>query len=326
MKIGVIGGGAWGTALAQVAAQDGEPVTAMGARARGGGSRSTTRHVNDLFLPSVPLSPSIRRDRRYRRVARVGRAAGGRAGAACPRVLAELPTLAPRRSSCAPRGSRRGRGCWSAKSRARFSRTRRSPCFQARPSRTKSRRDCPRRSRWPARTPRWARAGRAARRADLPHLCVGRRDRRGDRRRGQERARDRLRRGRGRAAGAECPRRADRARVRRNDAVRAGARRAGGDDGGTVGARRSGADLLVDQQPQFFARRRARRGPVGARLASDRRTVAEGAFTAPVLREAAAEAGIDMPVCEAVCALLDGAPVSDVIGALLARPLREERG
>ena len=61
-------------------------------------------------------------------------------------------------------------------------------------------------------------------------------------------------------------------------------------------------------------------------LLSDRRTVAEGAFTAPVLREAAAEAGVDMPVCEAVCALLDGAPVGDVIGALLSRPLREERG
>jgi glycerol-3-phosphate dehydrogenase (NAD(P)+) len=60
-------------------------------------------------------------------------------------------------------------------------------------------------------------------------------------------------------------------------------------------------------------------------LLSDRRTVAEGAFTAPVLREAAAEAGVDMPVTDAVCALLEGAPVGDVIGALLSRPLRGER-
>jgi glycerol-3-phosphate dehydrogenase (NAD(P)+) len=67
-------------------------------------------------------------------------------------------------------------------------------------------------------------------------------------------------------------------------------------------------------------------GRSAAELLSDRRTVAEGAFTAPVLREAAAEAGIDMPVCEAVCALLEGAPVSNVIGALLSRPLRDERG
>jgi glycerol-3-phosphate dehydrogenase (NAD(P)+) len=60
-------------------------------------------------------------------------------------------------------------------------------------------------------------------------------------------------------------------------------------------------------------------------LLGDRRTVAEGAFTAPVLREAAAEAGVDMPVTEAVCALLEGAPVGDVIGTLLSRPLRDER-
>jgi glycerol-3-phosphate dehydrogenase (NAD(P)+) len=60
-------------------------------------------------------------------------------------------------------------------------------------------------------------------------------------------------------------------------------------------------------------------------LLSERRTVAEGAFTAPVLLEAAAEAGVDMPVTEAVCALLEGAPVGDVIGALLSRPLRGER-
>ena len=59
-------------------------------------------------------------------------------------------------------------------------------------------------------------------------------------------------------------------------------------------------------------------------LLSDRLTVAEGAFTAPVLREAAAEAGVDMPVVEAVCALLDGAEVQAVIGALLARPLTRE--
>ena len=59
-------------------------------------------------------------------------------------------------------------------------------------------------------------------------------------------------------------------------------------------------------------------------LLADRRTVAEGAFTAPVLREAAQEIGVDMPVTEAVCALLDGTPASEVIEALLARPLKDE--
>jgi glycerol-3-phosphate dehydrogenase (NAD(P)+) len=66
------------------------------------------------------------------------------------------------------------------------------------------------------------------------------------------------------------------------------------------------------------------RGESAATLLADRRTVAEGAFTAPVLAQAAAEAGVDMPVTAAVCRLLDGAAVEEVIGALLARPLRDE--
>ncbi|WP_353218042.1 NAD(P)H-dependent glycerol-3-phosphate dehydrogenase [Sandarakinorhabdus sp.] len=52
--------------------------------------------------------------------------------------------------------------------------------------------------------------------------------------------------------------------------------------------------------------------------------VAEGAATAPVLAEAARAAGVDMPICAAVAALLAGAPVRDTIGALLARPLKAE--
>ncbi|MFS2108216.1 NAD(P)H-dependent glycerol-3-phosphate dehydrogenase [Sphingomonas sp. Sphisp140] len=66
-------------------------------------------------------------------------------------------------------------------------------------------------------------------------------------------------------------------------------------------------------------------GRSAAELMADRKTVAEGAFTAPVLREAARDAGIDMPVTEAVNALLEGAPVAEVIEALLSRPLREEK-
>ncbi|MFT3967983.1 MAG: NAD(P)H-dependent glycerol-3-phosphate dehydrogenase [Sphingobium sp.] len=66
-------------------------------------------------------------------------------------------------------------------------------------------------------------------------------------------------------------------------------------------------------------------GQAASALLADRRTVAEGAFTAPVLREAARAAGVDMPVVEAVCALLEGtAGVADIITALLARPIRSE--
>ena len=60
-------------------------------------------------------------------------------------------------------------------------------------------------------------------------------------------------------------------------------------------------------------------------LMSDRRTVAEGAFTAPVLARLADEMGIDMPVVAAVDRLLSGqANVDQVLQELLARPPRPE--
>jgi glycerol-3-phosphate dehydrogenase (NAD(P)+) len=66
-------------------------------------------------------------------------------------------------------------------------------------------------------------------------------------------------------------------------------------------------------------------GRTAAELLADRRTVAEGAFTAPVLRRAAGEAGVDMPIVDAVCALLSGEEnVDEVVERLLSRPLRSE--
>lgn len=66
-------------------------------------------------------------------------------------------------------------------------------------------------------------------------------------------------------------------------------------------------------------------GRPAAELLADRKTVAEGAFTAPVLARLAREKGIDMPIVEAVDALVAGrANVDDVLGALLSRPARSE--
>jgi len=59
-------------------------------------------------------------------------------------------------------------------------------------------------------------------------------------------------------------------------------------------------------------------------LMSDRRTVAEGAYTAPVLVELARRHGVAMPIAEAVVRLLEGAPARAVAGELLARPLTVE--
>ena len=60
-------------------------------------------------------------------------------------------------------------------------------------------------------------------------------------------------------------------------------------------------------------------------LMANRQTVAEGAHTAPVLQRLAREKGIDMPIVDAVVALLDGAGAQKVVTDLLARPLTTER-
>ena len=65
-------------------------------------------------------------------------------------------------------------------------------------------------------------------------------------------------------------------------------------------------------------------GRPSAELMADRRTVAEGAFTAPVLARLARERDIDMPIVEAVARLLEGASVESVLEALLSRPPRSE--
>jgi glycerol-3-phosphate dehydrogenase (NAD(P)+) len=67
-------------------------------------------------------------------------------------------------------------------------------------------------------------------------------------------------------------------------------------------------------------------GRQAAELMADRRTVAEGAFTAPVLRRLAEAEGVEMPIVAAVDDLLAGrADVDAVLGRLLSRPLRPER-
>lgn len=57
--LGVIGGGAWGTALAQVIASGDEDVI-LWAREAEVVDAINARHENDSFLKGVPLSPRIR--------------------------------------------------------------------------------------------------------------------------------------------------------------------------------------------------------------------------------------------------------------------------
>jgi glycerol-3-phosphate dehydrogenase (NAD(P)+) len=66
-------------------------------------------------------------------------------------------------------------------------------------------------------------------------------------------------------------------------------------------------------------------GRSAAELMANSKTVAEGAFTAPVLARLARDKGIDMPIVDAVDALITGrANVDQALDALLTRPPRAE--
>ena len=59
MKVAVVGGGAWGTALADLLARKGDQVT-LWAREREVVESINQRHVNEMFLPGASLAPSLR--------------------------------------------------------------------------------------------------------------------------------------------------------------------------------------------------------------------------------------------------------------------------
>ena len=56
-----------------------------------------------------------------------------------------------------------------------------------------------------------------------------------------------------------------------------------------------------------------------------RRSVAEGVFTAAAITKVAGQIGVEMPICEAVHAIVEGTTsVDDAISGLLARPFKAE--
>jgi len=67
------------------------------------------------------------------------------------------------------------------------------------------------------------------------------------------------------------------------------------------------------------------RGEALADILARRQSVTEGVATAPAVVALAAKAGVEMPICEAIDAVLSGRmSVEDAIGALLSRPFKPE--
>ncbi len=325
MRIGVIGGGAWGTALAQVVARDGEPVT-LWAREAEVVEAINRDHVNALFLSSVPLSPSIvaiddlgamadadallvvvpaQHVRSVLSGMDVGTtplvlcAKGIEAGSRllvgevartvqpnAPIAVLSGPTFAHEVAAGLPTAVTLA--CGDAALGAALAERIASPTFRTYAS------------------------------DDIAGAEIG------------GAVKNVLAIGCGVVEGAGLGQNARAALIARGFAEMTRFGMARGARAETMAGLSGLGDLVLTcsstSSRNFSLGVGLGEGRSAEELLSDRRTVAEGAFTAPVLREAAAGAGIDMPVCEAVCALLEGAPVSDVIGALLSRPLRDERG
>ncbi len=68
-KVSIVGAGAWGTALAQTLSQSGKAVT-IWARETDVAADINERHVNRTFLPGVPLDPGVRATSDVREAAR----------------------------------------------------------------------------------------------------------------------------------------------------------------------------------------------------------------------------------------------------------------
>ena len=52
--------------------------------------------------------------------------------------------------------------------------------------------------------------------------------------------------------------------------------------------------------------------------------VVEGVHTAPALRDLAHRLGLELPITEAVCAVLEGASIHDLVSGLMGRRPKEE--
>ncbi len=323
MKIGVLGGGAWGTALAQVAARGGEPVT-LWARENDVVTSVNAAHENALFLPGVPLSPAIHATSDLAALSD------------CDALLVVVPAQFLRSVlSQLPAGNRplvlcaKGIEAGTQKLVAEIARELHpdapvavlsGPTFAhevAKGLPTAVTLACEDNALRDALAERLGGATfRTYASSDVTGAEIG------------GAVKNVLAIACGVVEGAGLGLNARAALIARGFAemTRFGVARGGRPE--TLAGLSGLGDLVLTcsstNSRNFSLGVGLGQGKAAADLLADRRTVAEGAATAPVLREAARAAGVEMPVTEAVCALLEGTPVRTVVDALLARPPRGE--
>lgn len=324
MRIGVIGGGAWGTALAQVAASDGEPVL-LWAREGEVVASINDAHQNALFLPGVALSPAIRATGRLSDLAGMDALLVVAPAQHIRAVLADIAIGETPLVLCA-KGIEANTGLLVGEVAAQVHPAARiavlsGPTFahevakglptavtlacadDALGERLATRLASPAFRTYASRDVIGAEIGGAVKNV-LAIAC-------------------------GVVEGAGLGLNARAALIARGFAemTRFGVARGGQAE--TLAGLSGLGDLVLTcsstNSRNFSLGVGLGQGRAAGELMADRRTVAEGAFTAPVLKAEAAKAGVDMPVTDAVCALLDGAPVGEVVRDLLARPLKAER-
>ena len=95
-----------------------------------------------------------------------------------------------------------------------------------------------------------------------------------------------------------------------------------------IDADHAGLDRIAQHQRNLHDVERDLATPEIAKLTGDEHPEVDAARAAQrealSSAEAARAAGVEMPISEAVAALLAGAPLNDTVAALLARPLKPE--
>jgi glycerol-3-phosphate dehydrogenase (NAD(P)+) len=87
-------------------------------------------------------------------------------------------------------------------------------------------------------------------------------------------------------------------------------------------------DLMVTCWSRHGRNRRAgeliARGATPEQAAAEIGQVVEGLTTAPVLRDLARRNGVELPITEAVCAVLDGVSLGELVSGLMGRRPTDE--